>query len=107
MRKMSTKFFTNVEENTLIKKFENIFENNISINCFDAVVGYLRASGYFQIRKFLENMECIRILVGINADKFIAEAQKKGVMFFSDADQSKNELLQDIKKDIESSEYSK
>jgi len=49
------------------------------INCFDAVVGYLRASGYFQIREFLGKIDNIRILVGINTDKFIAEAHvRKG-----------------------------
>ena len=52
---MSTKFFTNAETNTLINKMEGVLKSNNMINCFDAVVGYLRASGYFQIR------ECVRI----------------------------------------------
>lgn len=52
------------------------------INCFDAVVGYLRASSCFQIRFFLEKIDKIRILVGINTDKFLAEAQQKGLLIY-------------------------
>ena len=40
---MSTKFFTNSEENTLIKKFEGVFTYNPNIQYFDALVGYFRA----------------------------------------------------------------
>jgi Superfamily II DNA and RNA helicases len=104
---MSTKFFTNTETNTLINKMEGVLKNNNMINCFDAVVGYLRASGYFQIREFLGKIDNIRILVGINTDKFIAEAQQKGLIYMHNCEQIKDELLQNIKKDIESSHYSK
>lgn len=47
---MSSRFFTNNETNTLLKKFEGIFEHNPDLARFDALVGYLRASGYFAIR---------------------------------------------------------
>ena len=67
----NAKFFTNRENNTLYGKFAGILENNVSIDRFDAVVGYLRASGYFKIRKFLSRMKKVRILVGINTDKYI------------------------------------
>ncbi|HRK28507.1 MAG TPA: hypothetical protein PK239_14620 [Chitinophagales bacterium] len=46
---MSTKFFTNSEENTLINKFEGVFTYNPNIQYFDALVGYFRASGYFRM----------------------------------------------------------
>ena len=71
---MSSKFFTNQSENTLINKFDGVINNNPNINYFDAVVGYLRASGYFEIQPFLKKMSKVRILVGINADWFIADA---------------------------------
>ncbi|GIV28616.1 MAG: hypothetical protein KatS3mg027_2430 [Bacteroidia bacterium] len=51
---MSTKFFTNYKENTLINKFEGVFSFNPNIHYFDALVGYFRASGYFRIRPLLE-----------------------------------------------------
>jgi phosphatidylserine/phosphatidylglycerophosphate/cardiolipin synthase-like enzyme len=104
---MNTKFFINTEVNTLINKMEGVLANNGMINCFDAVVGYLRASGDFQVRHFLGKIDKIRILVGINTDKFIAEAQQKGLIYMHNCEQIKDELLQNIKEDIESSHYSK
>ena len=83
---MSTKFFTNSEENTLIKKFEGVFTYNPNIQYFDALVGYFRASGYFRIRPFLDKVPNIRILVGINIDKMLADAQKEGLEFFKNHD---------------------
>ncbi len=52
---MSTKFFTNEGDNSLIKKFEGVFKNQ-NIAYFDALVGYFRSSGYFKVRKFLDNV---------------------------------------------------
>ena len=57
---MSTKFFTNQDSNTLLNKFKGIFEHNTDIENFDALVGYFRASGYFKLRPFLENVPNIR-----------------------------------------------
>ncbi len=102
---MSTKFFTNNLENTLFNKFEGVFQNNPSINCFDAVVGYLRASGYFKIQPLLQKVEKTRILVGINVDKYLSEAQVKGIVYFSDNEQIKDDFLQSVKNDIETSDY--
>ena len=68
---MSTKFFTNEGTNTLLQKFKGIFESNKDIQFFDALIGYFRASGYFRIRQFLDDVPNIRILVGINVDKIL------------------------------------
>ena len=40
-------FFTNRNKNTLIKEFEGVLQHNNQIKNLDAVVGFLRASGYF------------------------------------------------------------
>jgi hypothetical protein len=79
---MSTKFFTNNSDNTLIKKFEGVFTHNPNIHFFDALVGYFRASGYFRIRPFIDKVPKIRVLVGINVDKLLADAQQAGLDFF-------------------------
>ncbi len=50
---MSTKFFTNEKDNTLLEKIQGVFEHR-QVHFFDALVGYFRASGYFRIRKFTE-----------------------------------------------------
>ncbi len=73
---MSTKFFTNEADNTLISKIEGIFKYR-NIHFFNALVGNFRASGYFRIRKFVEKADKIRILVGINIDNLIHEASQQ------------------------------
>jgi superfamily II DNA/RNA helicase/HKD family nuclease len=104
---MSTKFFTNREENTLIKKFEGVFTYNPNIQYFDALVGYFRASGYFRIRPFLDKVPNIRILVGINIDKLLADAQKSGLDFFSNSERTREDFTREIQKDIAQANYDK
>ena len=70
---MSTRFFTNNGENTLLNKFAGVFRHNPDIDRFDALVGYLRASGYFALRPYLEKVPHIHILVGINVDAIMAD----------------------------------
>ena len=102
---MSTKFFTNSDENTLVNKFEGVFTYNPNIEYFDALVGYFRASGYFRIRPFLEKVPKIRILVGINVDRLIADAHKEGLEFFKNHEKTKEEFIQKILEDIEKANY--
>jgi superfamily II DNA or RNA helicase len=102
---MSTNFFTNENENTLLRKFEGVFQYNPNIQYFDALVGYFRASGYFRIRPFLEKVPKIRILVGINVDKLLAEAHKQGLEFFKNHEKTKEEFIQSIQEDIEQANY--
>jgi len=102
---MATKFFTNDTENTLLNKFRGVFENNRDIECFDALVGYFRASGYFKIRPYLNNVPNIRILVGINVDKILAKYHSKGLLFQGDANQTLIEFQNETIADIQSSEY--
>ncbi len=78
---MSTKFFTNSDDNSLIKKFKGTLENIQGLKHFDALVGYFRASGYFKIRPFLEQIPTIRILVGINVDKLTQQYHQKGQLY--------------------------
>jgi hypothetical protein len=73
---MSTRFFTNHGEQTLFRKFQSVFESNPDIEWFDALVGYLRSSGYFALRPYLEKVPHIRILVGINVDAIMSGRQK-------------------------------
>lgn len=63
---MSTKFFTNEGENTLMKKFVGVFEHNTDIEFFDALVGYFRASGYFSVRPYLDNVPHVRWMNWMN-----------------------------------------
>ena len=103
---MNTHFFTNKEGNTLLRKFQGIFEN-VDVKKFDALVGYLRASGYFQVRQFIDDVEQVRILVGIDVDHLISEAARKGLEFNFNTNVTRKEFLAEIKKDVENAEYSK
>ena len=103
---MSTKFFTNEDENTLINKIEGIFKHR-NIHFFDALVGYFRASGYFRIRKFVEKTSEIRILDGINIDRMIYHAHQQGILFDGDIERAQEDFFLEIKKNIQHAEYDK
>lgn len=100
-------FFTNKNGNTLMKEFEGILQHNQNIKNLDAVVGFLRASGYFSLRPFLDNINLVRILIGIDVDKYIAQAANQGRIFFGAEEEVREECLRKIRRDIESSNYKK
>lgn len=100
-------FFTNREGNTLMKEFEGVLQHNPQIRNLDAVVGFLRASGYFSLRPFLDNIDKVRVLIGIDIDKYISQAARQGKLFFGAEEDVKEDCLRKIRKDIESSNYQK
>jgi superfamily II DNA/RNA helicase len=104
---VSSNFFTNRDGNTLMKEFEGILTNNPQVKNLDAVVGFLRASGYFSLRPFLDGINKVRILIGIDVDKYIAKAARQGRLFMGAADEVKEESMRLFREDIENSEYSK
>lgn len=103
---MGTNFFTNEKENTLLEKIEGVFKYK-KVHFFDALVGYFRASGYFRIRKFIQQTPHIRILVGINVDKLTYQANQQGLLFNPNAEQSQEEFFNDIKRNIQEAKYDK
>lgn len=103
---MTTKFFTNQDSNTLLEKFRGIFENNHDIAQFDALVGYLRTSGYFAIHEHLTKLEKVRIIVGIDVDKLLADYTKRGLLFTPNEDSILEEVDKQLKEDIQSAKYS-
>ena len=62
------KFFTNEPDRDLYSRFSNILKSNTQF--FDILVGYFRTSGFFRMYKVMEDVEKIRILVGLNVDKY-------------------------------------
>ena len=102
---MPTKFFTNQGDNSLLKKFEGVFANIDSIRHFDALVGYFRASGYFKVRPFLDNIPKIRILVGINVDQITKKYHDKGQLYIENPEDTKADFLAESIKDIQEADY--
>ena len=103
---MSTRFFTNADQNTLLKKFAGVFAHNPDIEWFDALVGYLRTSGYFAIRPHLGKVPHIRILVGINVDAIMADYHKRGLLFLADPTKSIELFKNKLREDIQTAAYS-
>ena len=103
---MGTNFFTNEKENTLLEKIEGVFKYK-KVHFFDALVGYFRASGYFRIRKFIQQTPHIRILVGINVDKLTYLANQQGLLFNPNSEQSQEEFFNEIKRNIQEAKYDK
>jgi len=104
---MSTKFFTNTEENTVFQKFKGILENMSNVFAFHAAVAYFRSSGYFALQPYLKNIKDIKILVGINVDQMFADAQKKGLFYFGDEQKTKEEFLKWFIQDLRDARYSR
>lgn len=104
---MAKQFFTNREGNTLMKEFEGVLSNNPSIKNLDSVVGFLRASGYFSLRPFLNGINKVRILIGIDVDKYIVKANNAGTLFLGAEKEIKEDYLEKLRIDIEHARYSK
>lgn len=104
---MASNFFTNQGENTLYKKFVGVFGHMQNIEYFKSVIGYFRASGYFAIRKHFPADLKVKIIAGINVDPFIALAQKQGLLFNSNAKDTKQSFIESIQDDIINAKYGK
>lgn len=102
---MSTRFFTNRDGNSLLKKFEGVFTHVESIQFFDALVGYFRASGYFKVRAFLDRIPKIRILVGINVDALTKKYHDRGQYFIDNPHETKETFLKEVIQNIQDADY--
>ncbi len=103
----NTHIFTNRNGNTLMREFEGVLTNNPLIKNLDAVVGFLRASGYFSLRPFLDNISKVRVLIGIDVDKYIVEAVRRGKEFKGAENNVKDKCCEMIRNDIERASYKK
>ncbi len=101
---MNSKFFNNVDT-SLFDKFKGISENMHDFHAFLAVAGYFRSSGYFKLRKHLENVQVIRILVGINIDD-IFRKHDKSLLMLEGEDEAKAQFTQDFINDVIGAKYS-
>lgn len=90
------KFFTNEPERDLYSRFATILKSNTQF--FDVLVGYFRTSGFFKLYPALESVEKIRILVGLNVDRFtvkIIDRAKEDVKYTSFTRKEGREILEE------------
>lgn len=100
---MSSKFFNNIDT-PLIDKFAGIADNMHDFHTFLAVVGYFRSSGYFKLRKHLEDVSVIKILVGINIDD-IFRKHDKSLLMLGGEDEARKQFTEDFIKDVTDARY--
>lgn len=103
---MSTKFFTNKSQGTLLEKFIGVF-NHTNVYFFDAVVGYFRSSGYFRVRPHMSKVSQIRILVGIDVDAITQQYTEKGFEALNFTNEAREDAIKKLKADVETAEYAK
>ena len=97
------KFFTNEPERDLYSRFSAILKSNTQF--FDILVGYFRTSGFFKMYEALESVEKIRILVGLNVDRFtvkILDRMQQEVKYTSvPTAEGKETVAEDVEKEFE------
>lgn len=98
-------FFTNEEGHSLLSRFKSTLKDT---QLFDVLVGYFRASGFYQLYDALEPVEKIRILVGLSIDKdsfdMVQYHQQMGMLDFESHKRTKKTYQENLKSEIESSE---
>lgn len=94
-------FFTNDENGSLLERFKRVLKTT---RYFDVLVGYFRASGFFNLYQSLENVEKIRVIVGLKLDEHtwhIYRHAREGAPLFHRSksqvrDQYRNELRTEV-----------
>lgn len=67
-------FFTNDENDSLLERFKTTLKDAKTL---DILVGYFRSSGFHLLHDDLEDIDKIRILIGLNADNETVKLVKK------------------------------
>ena len=99
-------FFTNEPERNLYDRFNKILKSNTKY--YDMLVGYFRTSGFYLMYPAMENVEKIRILVGLNVGgktvEIIQRAENEQMSFEMSHKEVKDEFSDDIRDEMESSQ---
>jgi HKD family nuclease len=98
-------FFTNEEGHSLLSRFKSTLKDT---QLFDVLVGYFRASGFYQLYDALEPVEKIRILVGLSIDResydMMQYHQELGMIDFESHQRTKKKYQSNLKEEIENSD---
>jgi superfamily II DNA/RNA helicase len=101
-------FFTNEEGRNLYDRFNKILKLNTKF--YDMLVGYFRTSGFYLMYPALENVEKIRVLVGLNVDsktvQIFEASQEEQLSFEMSHKEVKIEFSDDVVDEMQNSEDS-
>ena len=101
-------FFTNEPERNLYDRFNKILKSNTKF--FDILVGYFRTSGFYLMYPAMEDVEKIRVLVGLDVDsktvQIIQKSKEEQLSFEMSHKEVKAEFVGDIEEELENSEDS-
>ena len=93
-------FFTNEDGQKLEDRFKRTLKD---VKYFDILVGYFRTSGFHKLCNEFENIDKVRILVGLNADKKtvdIIESVKQQKLDFESHTVTKEKFSESIKQEL-------
>lgn len=97
-------FFTNEPGHSLLSRFKDTLKDT---KYFDVLVGYFRSSGFYQLYESLEDVEKIRILVGLNIDRETYEImqinEENGTIDFESHQRTKGLFQKNLINEIENS----
>lgn len=97
-------FFTNESGSTLLDRFKRTLKDT---QYFDVLVGYFRASGFYQLHDSIEGVDKTRILVGLNIDdesyQIINEFKNQTVADFKSHANAKKYFQENLVKEVEDS----
>ncbi|MDD5406233.1 MAG: helicase-related protein [Sulfurovaceae bacterium] len=104
---MSSKFFTNRDNNTLENRLKDILTHHKGISHLEFLIGYFRISGFMKIAALLKDINHGRILVGIDIDKMTLEAKERGVKLnLTDFEKMSNRFVDQQLRRINNEAYS-
>ncbi len=98
-------FFTNDKDNTLLDRFRTVLNDT---QFFDVLVGYFRSSGFYQLYESFEDIDKIRILVGLSVDKdsydILQYHKQMGLLDFESHQRTKKKFQKNLINEIEASD---
>jgi len=101
-------FFTNEHERNLLDRFNKVLKSNTKF--FDIIVGYFRTSGFHLLYPAMEEVEKIRILVGLDVDsktiQIIQKSKEEQLSFEMSHKEVKDEFKNNITDEMQNSEDS-
>ena len=102
-----TTFFTNEPGAALLDRFKKTLQTT---QYFDVLVGYFRTSGFHRLYDALEEIQKIRILVGLNVDRkayeVIEDARSTGELDFESHSNTKRLFSETTVAEMDNSEDS-